>query len=157
MKGFTAWIATLPSVNWKVFVGSTMFVAFCLTTFVCMVLGRTLNEGLVLAVGGIVLAYNGVTSYDFRTKRTTEIVTPPDVMASNTAAVTTAATPALPAAVPAAPRPTLAPTDAAVAHARRAASPPLAHPAGSPRAEAGEGDATAPVTQAPTPLPPGGP
>ena len=71
------WVAELPSVNYKVLIGSSMFVGFCVTCFVCMVRAIALSEGLVLAVGGIILAYNGVTSYDFKTKRETYISSPP--------------------------------------------------------------------------------
>lgn len=71
------WVAELPSVNYKVMVGSAMFVGFCLACFACMVLQIALSETIILSVGGIVLAYNGVTSYDFKVKRETYVPSPP--------------------------------------------------------------------------------
>ena len=149
MNWLNRWLSDLPSVNLKVAASVAMFMGFCVTCFAAILIGRTLDEGTLMAVGGVILAFGGITSYDFKTKRVTEIVRPPETMAGNAASVTTAQTAdvAQPV-VPLPPEGVIAPVVPADATAVVTPAVP-----GAKRARRTKADAVPPVVPRATPLP----
>ena len=66
-----AYLAELPSSNFKAWWGTVLFAGFCLVMFACMLLSIHVEETLAFTVGSLILGYLGVQHLDFRVKRKT--------------------------------------------------------------------------------------
>jgi hypothetical protein len=85
LQRFFASFENVPTVGLHAATCAFLAVVYVLTLTTALAIGRPVDDAAAFTVGGFVLAYAAKTSYDFAKKRTTEIVRPPEVMASDAA------------------------------------------------------------------------
>lgn len=85
------WIRTLPSTNYRIFVSLWLSVLVVLVFTIAVVQGREFSTEQMFTIFGFLGLLLGLDVTQFVMKRKTEIVTPPESLASNATTTTTVA------------------------------------------------------------------